>query len=246
MSSAPLIEAHKVSLKFETNSILDGVSLAVQAGQIISLIGPNGAGKSSLVKVLLGLVKPTLGWVKRKPKVKVAYMPQRFAVEPTIPITVERFLELSAESKEKSVDAALAEAGVEKIKSTPVQLISGGEMQRVMLARCLLRNPELLVLDEPDQGMDTAGQEALFKLIGEIRDRYQCGIVMVSHDLHLVMAATDEVICLNHHICCSGHPEAISQHPEFLRLFNKPQGALAVYAHHHDHEHDLHGDVIHD
>ena len=246
MFQTPLISVENINLEFDSVSVLKDVSLSVQAGQIVSLIGPNGAGKTSLVKILLGLLSPTTGQLKRKPGLTIAYLPQRFLIEPTMPITVERFLGLTAERKNKPIATALEEAGIQALRRKPMQSISGGEMQRVMLARCLLSNPELLVLDEPDQGMDMAGQESLYNLIGGIRDRYQCGVVMVSHDLHLVMAATDEVVCLNHHVCCSGHPEAISKHPEFLQLFDRPQGGLAVYAHDHDHDHDLHGNVIHD
>lgn len=242
----PLVEADDVSLHLQARPILHNISLQITAGKIISLIGPNGAGKTSLVKVLLGLLSPSSGQINRKPDLQVAYLPQRFHLEPSMPISVERFLALSAEHRDKPVVSALEEAGVAFLAKSPMCSISGGELQRVMLSRCLLRNPELLVLDEPDQGMDTAGQQSLYALIGDIRDRYHCGVLMVSHDLHLVMAATDQVVCLNRHICCSGHPESISKHPEFLRLFGRPQPGLALYTHRHDHRHDLHGDVIDD
>ncbi len=244
--SSALISAHNLRVEINKQTILDNVSLQIDAGQIISLIGPNGAGKTTFVRALLGLQRLDGGKIERRPGLSIAYLPQRLSIDPAFPITVERFLELSTERKDKPVGAALEEAGIHQLRKLPMQSISGGELQRVMLARCLLRNPQLLVLDEPDQAMDTTGQQALYRLITDIRDRYQCGVLMVSHNLHLVMAATDQVICLQHHVCCTGHPEAIAQHPEFLRLFGQPVDGLAVYTHDHDHEHDLHGDIIKD
>ena len=213
-------------------------------GRIISLIGPNGAGKTTLVRVLLGLIKPDAGKIECSPQLVASYLPQKLSLQPAMPLTVRRFMELSISARDKSITDALQEAGVARLAGAELHSISGGELQRVMLARCLLRNPGLLVLDEPDQGMDTAGQQVLYQLITDIRDRYQCAVLMVSHDLHLVMAATDDVVCLNHHICCTGRPESISGHPEFLQLFGKPVNELAVYSHHHDHKHNLHGDVV--
>lgn len=246
MTDSPLIDARNISVTFNGRHVLHDVSLRVEPGQIISLIGPNGAGKTTLVRVLLGLQAPDSGLVERRPNLNISYLPQRLNLDATLPITVERFLELSTERRDKPVAAALEEAGVSALRHAAMQSISGGEFQRVMLARCLLRNPQLLVLDEPDQGMDTIGQQALFDQITDIRSRYRCGVLMVSHDLHLVMAATDQVVCLQQHICCTGHPQSITRHPEFLRLFGQPAEGLALYAHDHDHAHDLHGDVIHD
>jgi zinc transport system ATP-binding protein len=245
MTPPYLLEARDVNVSFNGRPILQDVSLQIESGQIISLIGPNGAGKTTLVRVLLGLQQPGSGHIERQPGLRVAYLPQRLTLDATLPITVERFLALSAARHHKPLEVALEEAGITALRKAPMQSISGGELQRVMLARCLLRNPQLLVLDEPDQGMDAAGQQALFHLITEIRERYGCGVLMVSHDLHLVMAATDRVICLQQHVCCTGHPQSITQDPEFLRLFGPVEG-LAVYAHRHDHEHDLHGDVVDD
>lgn len=244
MCAKPVIDASGISLQLGGQVILQNISLQLSAGRIVSLIGPNGAGKTTLVRIVLGLIQPDAGRIERQAGLVVSYLPQKLLIKPTMPITVKRFMELSAARPDKSIDAALREAGVEKLANAALQSISGGELQRVVLARCLLRNPQLLVLDEPDQGMDPAGQQVLYELITEIRDRYRCAILMVSHDLHLVMAATDEVICLNHHVCCTGHPEVISEHPEFLQLFGKPVRGLAVYTHHHDHKHDLHGNII--
>lgn len=245
MTTSYLLDARRISVAFNGRAVLQDVNLRIEPGQIISLIGPNGAGKTTLVRVLLGLQRPDSGQIERRPALRIAYLPQRLALDATLPITVERFLQLSAARHAKPVAEALAEAGIDNLRRAPMQSISGGELQRVMLARCLLRNPQLLVLDEPDQGMDAAGQQALFHLITDIRSRYGCGVLMVSHDLHLVMAATDQVVCLQQHVCCTGHPQTITHDPEFLRLFGQVEG-LAVYAHSHDHEHDLHGDVVDD
>lgn len=244
MTTSYLLDARDINVTFNGRAVLHEVSLRIEPGKIISLIGPNGAGKTTLVRVLLGLQPPDSGHIERRPELRVAYLPQRLTLDATLPITVERFLQLSAARHAKSIVTALEEAGVSALRQAAMQSISGGELQRVMLARCLLRDPQLLVLDEPDQGMDAAGQQALFHLITDIRSRYQCGVVMVSHDLHLVMAATDQVVCLQQHICCTGHPQSITHHPEFLRMFGQPVEGLAVYAHRHDHEHDLHGDVV--
>lgn len=242
--SQPLISADHVSVSFNDRQVLQQVSLDVKAGEIITLIGPNGAGKSTLVKVLLGLTKPSAGKLTRKPKLRIGYMPQKLHIDPNLPISVERFLRLAGASK-ADIQAALDEVGSPHLANSPLQTISGGELQRVLLARALLRDPQLLVLDEPVQGVDIAGQTELYELITTIRDRHQCGVLMVSHDLHLVMAQTDTVICLNHHVCCHGHPEQVSTDPAYLELFGERHSqALAVYHHHHDHEHDAHGDVI--
>ena len=171
-------------------------------------------------------------------------MPQRLAVDETLPLTVERFLRLGGKASPAARAAALDEVGAGRLADSPIQRVSGGEMQRVLLARALLREPDLLVLDEPVQGVDVAGQVELFGLITHIRNRRGCGVLMVSHDLHLVMAATDTVVCLNHHVCCTGRPEAVTRHPAYLELFG-PLAAegLAVYTHRHDHHHGLDGAV---
>lgn len=165
-------------------------------------------------------------------------------MDPTLPLSVLRFLRLVPGVDRARAQAALKEVGAEHVIDNPVQSISGGEMQRVLLARALLREPELLVLDEPVQGVDVAGQAELYSLITRLRDRHGCGVLMVSHDLHLVMSTTDQVVCLNRHVCCSGHPEQVSGDPAFVELFGKNAQSLAIYHHHHDHAHDLHGAVV--
>ena len=239
-----LLELSGVSFARGELSILKDINLRMAKGEIVSLIGPNGAGKTTLVKLVLGLLKPVSGQVQRARQLRIGYMPQRLHIDPTLPITVEDFLKLANRSM-PAIERALTEVGTETLMKRPLQQISGGELQRVLLARALLREPDLLVLDEPAQGVDINGQNELYALISTLRDRHGCGVLMVSHDLHLVMAKTDTVICLNHHVCCHGHPEQVSNDPAYRELFgDQHTHALAVYQHHHDHEHDIHGDVV--
>jgi zinc transport system ATP-binding protein len=242
----PLIRARGIDKRLGARTVLSGVDLAVHPAEIVTLIGPNGAGKTTLLRVLLGLVEPDAGSVARKPDLRIGYMPQRVAIDDLLPLPVRRFLELGRPADRKAIAASLAEVKAEHVIDSPVQAISGGELRRVLLARALLRDPELLVLDEPVQGVDVIGQGDLFRLILAIRDRRGCGVLMVSHDLHLVMAATDTVLCLNQHVCCTGRPEAVSRHPEYIALFGAREAdALALYTHHHDHVHDADGKVVH-
>jgi zinc transport system ATP-binding protein len=243
MSDA-LIRLDGVCVGFGGQSVLEHVQLTIRPAEIVTLIGPNGAGKTTLVRAVLGLLKQHRGTVWRKPKLRIGYMPQKLHLDPTLPLSVLRFLRLVPGVGRKQAQAALLEVGASHVLENPLQSVSGGELQRVLLARALLREPQLLVLDEPVQGVDVAGQAELYRLITRLRDRYGCGVLMVSHDLHLVMSATDQVVCLNHHVCCSGHPEQVSTDPAFVELFGQDAQSLAVYQHHHDHEHDLHGGVI--
>lgn len=229
-----LVEVQAVSVNFGVHPALQNVSLTVQRGEIITLIGPNGAGKTTLVRVVLGLLSPQQGQVYLSPGIRIGYMPQRLVLDPVLPLTVARFLKLSGVSNHQRLQQSLTEVGAPNLLSRPLQKISGGEMQRVLLARALLREPDLLVLDEPIQGVDVTGQYELYELITQIRKQRGCGILMVSHDLHLVMAATDSVICLNQQVCCFGHPELVTRHPAYLKLFGDRAGRdLAIYTHHH-------------
>ncbi|HEY9079988.1 zinc ABC transporter ATP-binding protein ZnuC [Magnetovibrio sp.] len=241
-----LIEARGVEVAFGGHTVLSGGDVTVRKGEIVTLIGPNGAGKTTLVRVLLGLVKPSVGKVTRKKGLSIGYMPQRVSIDPALPITVKRFLDLGAPRGLRAEDYTdvLGEVGAGHVMDQPMQGISGGEMQRVLLARAMLRKPDLLVLDEPVQGVDLTGQAELYRLVQNIREQHGVAVLMVSHDLHVVMAQTDHVICLNRHVCCAGHPHAVSRHPEFVALFgDEVASTLAVYAHHHDHEHALDGHV---
>lgn len=223
-------------------SILSGVDLDVHPGEIVTLIGPNGAGKTTLVKIVLGIERADSGIVAVAPAARIGYVPQRFDISPSMPMTVAAFLALGTGASSVAVDAALQEAGVTRTAGQQLADLSGGETQRVLIARALLRNPTLLVLDEPARGVDYVGEADFYDLIGRLRDARKLGILLVSHDLHVVMAKSDRVICLNGHVCCSGQPETVSQHPNYARLFGpRAASALGVYRHHHDHAHDLSG-----
>jgi zinc transport system ATP-binding protein len=243
-ADAPLIAAEGASLTLGARTVLQSIDLAVHAGEIVTLIGPNGAGKTSLVRLLLGLVRPDQGRILRRPNLKIGYVPQQVERDPVLPLEADRFLALAGPSSRARRQAALEEVGAAHVARHPFHSLSGGELQRVLLARALLRGPDLLVLDEPVRGVDVGGQIALYDLIDGIRKRRGCGVLMVSHDLHLVMAATDQVVCLNTHICCAGHPEAVTRHPEYRALFGSAAERLAVYVHHHDHAHALAGEVL--
>ncbi len=229
-----LVQVRDIEVKFQQHIILQKVSLSVPRGEIITLIGPNGAGKSTLVRVVLGLLKPHAGDIFRQPGICIGYMPQRLNVDPILPLTVARFLNLSGIYKNKLIQDVTHELGIAHLLRHSLPNLSGGEMQRVLLARALLRQPDLLVLDEPIQGVDVTGQYELYEFIAQIRQQRGCGILMVSHDLHLVMAATDFVVCLNQQVCCSGHPATVTQHPSYRKLFgHRAAEDLAIYTHHH-------------
>jgi len=229
----PLLRLEGVTKHFGAHRVLDRVGLEITPGRILTLIGPSGCGKTTLVRIALGLLAADGGSVQRRPGLRVGYMPQKLVIDPTLPLSVGRFLRLAERDPDKC-RAALAETGIPGLWARPVSALSGGETQRMLLARALLRRPDLLILDEPVQGVDVAGQEALYKLIGDLRTRSGCAVLMVSHDLHLVMAATDEVVCLNHHVCCHGTPRQVSRDPAFVALFGQ---RTALYAHDHDHSH---------
>lgn len=240
-----LISLHNINVTFDNKQALQNITLDIEANNIITIIGPNGAGKSTLVKVMLGLLKPTSGKINRAPKLKIGYVPQKLRLNETLPLTVDRFLKLAGKNTLTQRQAVLERVGAGHLAKQNMHRLSGGENQRVLLARALLKQPNLLVLDEPAQGVDVQGQIDLYKLINQIRHETGCGVLMVSHDLHLVMAQTDEVICLQHHICCHGSPESISKHPTYIELFGQSaKDTLAVYHHNHKHEHTLSGEAV--
>ncbi len=237
-----LIEGSGIKVIFGGTPVLDEARVKVRRGEIVTLIGPNGAGKSTLVRVLLGLARINSGKVTRRRGLVIGYMPQNLHVEESQPLTVGRFLQLGVrvrgDGQTGKLEQILSEVGARTVLNAQLRAISGGELRRVMLARALIRNPDLLVLDEPVQGVDVNGQSELYRLIGRIRDQRGCGVLMVSHDLHLVMAETDHVICLNRHVCCEGHPETVSQDPVYSELFGEAAArSFAFYHHHHDHRH---------
>ncbi|WP_428771701.1 zinc ABC transporter ATP-binding protein ZnuC [Vibrio sp.] len=241
-----LAELDKISVRFDDRTILDKVSLQLNQGKITTLIGPNGAGKSTLVKVLLGLERRFEGQLIKPATLTIGYVPQKLKLNDTLPLSVQRFLQLAGKYSRQELLDSMKLVGIEHLLTASMHALSGGETQRVLLARALLRRPQLLVLDEPAQGVDVQGQIDLYDLIDDIRNRFHCGVFMVSHDLHLVMAKTDDVICLHHHVCCSGTPADISRHPSYLNLFgHTPKETLAFYQHHHEHHHhDLAGQPV--
>lgn len=232
-----LLTANNLNFSRDGKVILSDINLSLDRGEIVTLIGPNGAGKTTLVRVLLNLQSPNSGDVRISKGAVIGYMPQKLFIDNTMPLSVYRFLALT-NARKPEISAALAQVGVAGLQKRAMNQLSGGELQRVLLARAILRKPDILVLDEPVQGVDISGQSQLYDLIGKLRDELNCGVLMISHDLHLVMAKTDTVLCLNQHICCHGHPEKVSVDPAFLELFgHQKDTGVAVYTHHHDHDH---------
>jgi len=240
-----LIITEGVGVSFSGRQILENVNLTINRGEIVTLVGLNGSGKSTLAKILLGLLQPGSGRVRRVANLRYGYVPQSTAIDSSMPLTLRRYLSFSGVSDDLRLSDALDEVGLSGRLLNPMARLSGGELHRAMLARALLRQPDVLVLDEPMSGIDVAGQVKLYQLIENIRDSYNCGVLLISHDLHVVMAATDRVICLNHHICCTGKPESVVGEPEFRALFGvEVANQLALYHHHHDHDHGTDGAVV--
>lgn len=238
--SAPLLAGTDISVRADGKTLLDNVSVSVSANEIVTIIGPNGGGKTTLLKALLGLRPIASGTVKRKKKLNLGYVPQKLVIDRTLPLTVKRLMQLTGRYSHDQIIAALGETGVAHKLNDNIHSLSGGEMQRVLLARAIIRKPELMVLDEPVQGVDYLGEIALYQLIETIRNKYNCGILLVSHDLHMVMRASNRVICLNTHVCCSGQPTVVEQSPDYQRLFGtRGLQTMAPYGHRHGHFHDM-------
>ncbi len=226
--------------------LVRGVDLSIDPAEIVTLIGPNGSGKSTTAKMILDIAELNEGSRSNHKDLHVGYVPQRIEIDWTLPLTVERFMTITASLSSQEIDDNLERTSVKHLKNSQIRNLSGGELQRVLLARAIARKPNLLVLDEPVQGVDFSGEISLYELIKEIRDELQCGILLISHDLHVVMAATDRVICLNGHVCCQGTPSAVAESSEYKHLFGeRALGALAVYQHAHDHKHLPDGTVEH-
>ncbi len=234
-----LLSAQKLTVRFGASEVLSGVTMGISAGEIVTVLGPNGSGKSTLLRALLGIVGAVSGTVTRSAGLRIGYVPQRLTMDRAMPMTVRRFLSLPQRVDDAAADTALGRVGLPGLGAQQMAALSGGQFQRVLLARALLVQPHLLILDEPTQGLDQPGEAAFYRLIEEVRRDTGAGVLMVSHDLHVVMAASDRVICLNHHICCEGTPRVVSNAPEYRALFGLgTQGALALYQHAHDHSHD--------
>lgn len=235
----PLVSAQHLGLEIAGRQVLHDISFALQPEEIVTVIGPNGAGKTTLLRLLLGFIRPTSGRVARHPGLRLGYVPQRLQIDATMPISTERFLQLGSTAVD--THSILARVGASKLASMQLAELSGGEMQRVLLARAISRKPQLLVLDEPTQGVDISGQSEVYQLIAALRDELACSVLLVSHDLHLVMAATDRVLCINQHLCCQGHPSQVSRDPAYLALFGDK---VVPYSHQHNHEHNLRGEPL--
>ena len=235
----PLIQARELLVKRGSTQILRDVDFQIASREIVTVVGPNGSGKSTLLKALIGAVPIAQGKVTRKTGLRLGYVPQSLQIDPSLPMTVGRFLNLPRKSPRAERDLALAEAGAEDLADRQLTDLSGGQFQRALLARALLNRPELLLLDEPTTGLDQPGQAAFYRRIETVREQLGCAVLMVSHDLHVVMSASDRVICVNGHICCEGHPEVVAQAKEYRALFGSGTGgALALYRHQHSHDHD--------
>lgn len=234
-SSHALLSAKGISLRLSEKTILDNVELVVNPSELVTIIGPNGAGKTTLLKIMLGILRPSHGEITKKPGLKFGYVPQKTKIDPIFPITVNRFLRFgNAKLGMTFIKQQLEEVGIPHLGDQYLHTLSGGEFQRTILARALLRNPDILFLDEPAQGVDPSGQYDLYRLISNLKNKNGCSIVLISHDLHLVLSATDRVICLDRHVCCSGKPDKIIQDPAYQALFGPEEAKrLATYTHHH-------------
>lgn len=234
-----LISIKNLSVAYGAHTVLRHVALSLKAGEIVTIVGPNGSGKTSLLRAIIGATTPTAGQITRKPGLKIGYVPQRLHIDPTLPITVARFMTLSERVSHTACARALATAGVPDLMKRQMSQLSGGQFQRVLLARALINRPEVLLLDEATQGLDQPGSAAFYRQIEAVRADTGCAVLMISHDLHVVMSASDRVICLNGHVCCEGTPAVVASAPEYRALFGAGTGgALALYRHEHDHHHD--------
>ena len=234
-----LIEIEGLSVRLGGETVLTGVDLTVSPGEIVTIVGPNGSGKTTLLRTVLGRVPAAAGFVRQRPGLKIGYVPQKLALDSSLPMTVRRFLDLPSRVSENDAQAALSRTGAEALASRQMAALSGGQAQRVLLARALLGSPDLLLLDEATQGLDQPGSAEFYRTIEDVRRDTGVAVMMVSHELHVVMAASDRVICLNGHVCCHGTPEHVASAPEYRALFGSgTHGALALYRHEHDHAHD--------
>tara|TARA_Y100001958_G_C21227005_1_gene552496 strand:+ start:487 stop:1239 length:753 start_codon:yes stop_codon:yes gene_type:complete len=241
-----LIKLNNCGVKRNNKWLVRGVSLNVNKGQIVTLIGPNGSGKSTTAKIALGILKPDEGSNTISQNIKISYVPQKISIDWSLPLRVIDFMNITKKFAKNEIEEALSLTGIKKLIFRDVKNLSGGEFQRLLMARAIAKNPDFLVLDEPVQGVDYPGEIALYKIIQEIVKNLNCGILLISHNLHVVMSQTDHVICLNGHVCCSGAPKSIVKEPEYIKLFgDNMDPTLAFYQHEHDHQHLPDGSVDH-
>jgi zinc transport system ATP-binding protein len=236
-----LIFVENLNVSYGSNRVLRDISLTLEENEILTIVGPNGSGKTSLFRAIIGALRPTAGKVTQRAGLRIGYVPQRLHIDPTLPITVERFLRLSGRTNQTACEQALIAAGVPGVIKNQMSNLSGGQFQRIMLASALMKKPDVLLLDEATQGLDQPGSAAFYRQIEDVRRQTGCAILMISHELHVVMSTSDRVICLNGHVCCSGTPAVVASAPEYRALFGSGTGgALALYQHDHDHHHDTH------
>ncbi|MBC6438818.1 MAG: metal ABC transporter ATP-binding protein [Rhodospirillales bacterium] len=234
-----LVSVENLTVAYGANTVLRNVSMTLERGEIVTIVGPNGSGKTSLLRAIIGAVRPAAGRIQRTPCLGIGYVPQRLQIDPTLPITVERFMRLTDRASSAACEAALVTAGVPDLLERQMTQVSGGQFQRVLLARALINSPDVLLLDEATAGLDQPGSAAFYRQIEAVRHDTGCAILMISHELHVVMSASDRVICINGHVCCEGTPDVVASAPEYRALFGSGTGgALALYKHDHDHDHD--------
>ena len=236
-----LIQVEGLNVRYGARTALSDVSLRIEPNEIVTIVGPNGSGKTSLLRAIIGAIKPSEGRIVQAGSLKIGYVPQKLHIDDTLPITVSRFLKLPGGVAVADIDYALQQAGVPELEKEQLSQLSGGQFQRVLLARALIGKPDLLLLDEATQGLDQRGSASFYQQIETVRQATGCAILMISHELHVVMSASDRVICLNGHVCCEGAPAAVASAPEYRALFGTGTGgALALYRHEHDHDHGDH------
>lgn len=234
-----LMSTQGMAVSYGGTVVLQGVDFSIEPGEIVTIVGPNGSGKSTLIRALLGVVKPASGQVKRQQGLRIGYVPQKLYIDATLPLSVARFLSLPELQSKPVIARVLERVGAAGLQDRQIATLSGGQLQRVLLARALLVVPDILILDEPTQGLDQPGTADFYRLIEQLRQEIGCAVLMVSHDLHVVMSASDRVICLNGHVCCEGTPHVVRAAPEYRALFGHGTGgALALYQHEHDHTHE--------
>ncbi len=233
-----LISVKNLAVAYGGHTVLRDVSFELSAGEIVTIVGPNGSGKTSLFRAIIGATEPAGGEISRKSGLKIGYVPQRLHIDPTLPMTVDRFMRLAGKVSSSQCEEALTIAGVPNIQNRQMAQLSGGQFQRVLLARALINKPDVLLLDEATQGLDQPGSAAFYQQIESVCRDTECSVLMISHELHVVMSASDRVICLNGHVCCEGTPAVVASAPEYRALFGTGTGgALALYKHDHDHDH---------